>query len=72
MSRHTKLQSKFPILNFNYYYVTKADEVHSNVQSNVVRLEEEIKNKFSNSNFEFEFLTSRKLIDMARTTPASI
>lgn len=68
----TRLQSKFPTLNFNYYYATKGNEVHPNVESKVIRVEEEIKNKFSNSNFEFEFLTARKLIDMARTTPASI
>lgn len=66
-----KLQSKFPTVNFKYYYATKADEVHPNVEGKVVLIEEEIKRKFSNAQFKFEFLTARKLIDLARTTQSS-
>lgn len=66
-----QLQSKFPVLNFKYYYATKGDEVHPNVLGKVILIEEEIKNKFSNSNFKFEFLTARNLIDLARTTQSS-
>lgn len=66
-----KLQSKFPILRFNYFYGAKGDEVHPNVQAKVIIVEEEIKKKFSNSVFNFQFLTARELLNLARTTPAS-
>lgn len=66
-----KLQSKFPVLNFKYYYATKGDEVHPNVAGKVILIEEEIKKKFSNSQFKFDFLTARNLIDLARTTKSS-
>ncbi|MBN1064498.1 AIPR family protein [Clostridium botulinum] len=66
-----KLQSKFPVLNFKYYYATKGDEVHPNVAGKVILIEEEIKKKFSNSQFKFDFLTARNLIDLARTTQSS-
>lgn len=62
-----KLQSKFPILRFNYFYASKAEEVHPNVQAKVNLVEEEITKKFSNSIFSFEFLTARKLLNIART-----
>ncbi len=63
---YKKLVSKFPVLNFYYYYATKAEEVHPNVEGRVELLQQEVKIKFSDSNFKFEFLTARKLLELAR------
>ncbi len=65
------LASRFPYLRLYYYYVTKGDEVHPNVQRKVTRLEYTIKKHFSAAEFFFNFLGSRELLQLARRTPTT-
>lgn len=58
--------SKFPTIKFNYLYASKGIEVHENVRRKVNILQETIRNLFDNSEFYFEFLTSQKLLALAR------
>jgi len=60
------LASKFPILRFHFYYVTKGDEVHPNVKRKVSQLEETIKKHFDSAIINFEFITAKKLIELSR------
>lgn len=60
------LASKFPILKFHYFYVTKGVEVHPNVERKVQILVNSIKNHFDKAEVSFEFVTAKKLIDLTR------
>jgi len=58
--------SKFPVLHFYYIYSSKGTEVHENVKRKVSILRETINRLFDNSEFSFKFLTSQKLLELAR------
>jgi hypothetical protein len=60
------LASKFPILRFHFFYVTKGDEVHPNVERKVSRLKDTIKKHFDSAEINFEFITAKKLIELSR------
>lgn len=63
------LSTKFPELNVVYYYVTKGDHVHPNVERRVNSLRDAVIQIFSNSNVFFDFIDARKLLTIARQSP---
>jgi len=65
-NQYLHLASKFPILKFHYFYVTKGVEVHPNVERKVQILINSIKNHFDKAEVSFEFVTAKKLIDLTR------
>lgn len=66
LKQYLHLASKFPILNFHYYYASKWVEIHQNVERKTLELEATIKRQFDKANFSFEFLTASKLIELSR------
>ncbi|MFY0713356.1 AIPR family protein [Seonamhaeicola sp. NFXS20] len=64
--QYLHLASKFPILRFHYFYVTKGIEVHPNVERKVQILVNSIKSHFDKAEVNFEFVTAKKLIDLTR------
>jgi hypothetical protein len=60
------LVSKFPILRFHFYYVTKGDQIHPNVQRKVTQLEATIRRHFDKAEINFEFITAKRLIELSR------
>ena len=65
------LASKFPRLRINFYYATKGDQVHPNVERKVPRIEAIVKKHFSAAEFFFSFLGAHNLLDLARRTPTT-
>lgn len=65
-NQYLHLASKFPILRFHYFYVTKGVEVHPNVERKVQILVNSIKTHFDKAEVRFEFVTAKKLIDLTR------
>ena len=65
-NQYLHLASKFPILKFHYFYVSKGIEVHPNVERKVQILVNSIKNHFDKAEVNFEFITAKKLIDLTR------
>lgn len=65
-NQYLHLASRFPILKFHYFYVTKGVEVHPNVERKVQILVNSIKNHFDKAEVSFEFVTAKKLIDLTR------
>lgn len=63
------LASKFPKLSLLYYYATKGDQLHPNVERKGERLRDTVKHLFSSSEFSIEFLGARDLLDLARRSP---
>ncbi|MBI5844895.1 MAG: AIPR family protein [Deltaproteobacteria bacterium] len=68
---YQSLASKFPQLHMNYFYATKGDEVHPNVQRKITRLESTVKNHFSSAEFKFKFLNASELLQSAWRTPTT-
>lgn len=64
--QYLHLASKFPVLRFHYFYVTKGTEIHQNVERKVAILVNSIKNHFDKAEVNFEFVTAKKLIDLSR------
>ncbi len=64
--QYLHLASKFPILRFHYFYVTKGNEVHQNVTRKVEILVASIKNHFDKAEVNFEFVTAKRLIALSR------
>lgn len=64
--QYLHLASKFPNLNFHYFYATKGIEVHPNVERKVEVLVGTITNHFDNATVNFEFLTAHRLIELYR------
>ena len=60
------LVSKFPILKFHFFYVTKGDEAHPNVKRKISQLESTIKKHFDSAEINFEFITAKRLIELSR------
>jgi hypothetical protein len=65
------LASRFPRLRLAYYYSTKGDTVHPNVQRKVPKLEAVVKRHFSAAQFDFLFLGARELLELARRMPTT-
>ncbi len=65
-NQYLHLASKFPVLNFHYFYASKGVEIHPNVQRKVENLKEVINKHFDKAEVSFEFLTARKLIELSR------
>lgn len=64
--QYLHLASKFPMLRFHYFYVTKGSEVHPNVERKIQILVDSIKGHFDKAEVNFEFITAKKLIDLSR------
>ena len=68
---YSKLAGSFPNLDIKYYYASQGGEPHSNVKGKVKKLEDDIKNMFSSSNFSFEFIGAKELLAMTRNKPTT-
>jgi hypothetical protein len=64
-----KLASRLPRLSVSYYYVTKASEVHDNVERKVISLDNTLRGLFSELSFAFHFLKDKDLVSLARQKP---
>lgn len=64
--QYLHLASKFPLINFHYFYATKGTEVHDNVNRKVENLREVITKHFDKAKVNFEFLTAFRLIELSR------
>ena len=64
--QYLHLASKFPTLNFYYFYASKGVEIHPNVKRKVSNLREIICKHFDKANVNFDFLTANKLIELSR------
>ena len=64
--QYLHLASKFPILKFHYFYVTKGSEIHPNVDRKVDILKESITIHFDKAEVQFDFVTAKKLIELSR------
>lgn len=64
--QYLHLASKFPVLRFHYFYVTKGSEVHPNVERKIDILIKSINSHFDKAEVNFEFITAKKLIDFSR------
>lgn len=65
-NQYLHLTSKFPVLNFHYFYASKGNEVHQNVQRKVDHLIEIIQKHFDKATVNFRFLTAGDLIELSR------
>lgn len=57
--------AKIPSISFFYYYASKGSELHPNVERKVDSLESIVKRFFSSAQFQFEFITGKKLLECA-------
>jgi hypothetical protein len=57
--------AKVPTLTIKYYYATRGEEIHQNVERKVNSLKETIYRLFSTAKFSFEFITATKLFQLA-------
>lgn len=64
--QYLNLASKFPLLKFHYFYVTKGTEIHQNVERKVDNLKSVISQLFDRAEVNFEFITAQKLIELSR------
>jgi hypothetical protein len=64
-----KYVARMPELTISYYYATLGDEVHPNVQRQVIPLREMVSRLFGGSDFSFDFLGARGLLDLTRKKP---
>ncbi|AZJ34461.1 hypothetical protein D6T69_02520 [Tenacibaculum singaporense] len=64
--QYLHLASKFPVLRFHYFYITKGSEIHPNVERKVEILVNSIKTHFDKAEVLFDFVTAKKLIDLSR------
>jgi hypothetical protein len=65
------LVSKFPTLKIRYVYAAKSNEVHPNVERKVDSIKGVVGSHLSSAQFDFDFLTAKKLLDLARSQPTS-
>lgn len=63
------LAARFPKLRIAYYYATKGDQPHPNVERKVGKLRELVAQRFSASEFSFQFLGAKELLERARQAP---
>lgn len=63
------LAARFPKLTVSYYYATKGDEPHPNVQRKVSKLRDSVCQQFSAAEFAFHFLGAKHLLELARRAP---
>lgn len=62
--------SRFPELHVSYFYVTKGDKPHPNVDRKVEVLKSIVTKLFSTVHFSFDFLGARELLDRFQSRPA--
>lgn len=68
-SAYKKLAKTFPKLEAKYFYVTQGTEVHPNVEGKVLKLQESFTKMFGGSEFIFEFVGAKQLLEMTRKVP---
>lgn len=68
---YEKLAVTFPALSISYFYVTQGEEVHQNVEGKVDKLRELVQSMFSGSQFSFEFISAKKLLELTRDIPTT-
>lgn len=68
---YSKLAKTFPRLEIHYYYATRGDEVHPNVEGKVPKLHEDLGKMFGGAEFSFEFVGASKLLEMTRNVPST-
>lgn len=65
-NQYLHLASKFPVLRIHYFYVTKGNEIHPNVERKVQILKSSITAHFDKAEVNFDFITAKKLIHLSR------
>ena len=63
------LASRLPHLRLSYYYATRGEEVHPNVERKVERLQQKVRALFSDVEFSFEFIGAALLMTLLRRQP---
>ena len=63
------LASRLPRLKISFYYATRGEEVHPNVQRKTKRLEEKVRALFSDVEFSLEFIGAARLMTLLRRQP---
>ncbi|MGE4319470.1 MAG: AIPR family protein [Deferribacterales bacterium] len=62
--------AKQPELNVQYYYASKSDVIHPNVNRKTKNVEDSFKKYFKNGVFSFDFITAEHLLSMSRRKKA--
>jgi hypothetical protein len=70
-SIYTGLAKNFPKLTIKYYYATQGDEIHNNVKGKVEKLQESVNQMFNGSNFNFQFIGAKQLLEITRSVPST-
>lgn len=68
---YEKLAARFPSLTITYYYATKGDQPHPNVERKAEKIKQSIKELFSSAKCNFEFVGAGRLLELARRSPKS-
>ena len=69
---YINLLSKQPDLSIHYYYASKGDDVHPNVERKIITLETTVRKFFHAANFSFEFMKADKILTLSRSTKKQI
>lgn len=63
---YISLITKQPKLIINFYYASKGDDVHPNVERKVINLEETVTKYFNKAEVNFQFLSANALLELSR------
>lgn len=63
------LNTKIKTLKISYYYISLADNVHPNVESQVTQLKNTVSSFYSDAIFKFEFIGAKELLAFVRKQP---
>lgn len=64
---YINLITKQPKLNVKFFYATKGDEIHPNVERKVINLEETVTKYFNKADVDFQFLKAENLLELSRS-----
>jgi len=68
---YLSLTRKFPRFSIRYCYAALGTHIHPNVKRNVEPLKALVESQFSAVDFDFEFLTPNRLLELARMSPST-
>lgn len=68
---YKRLVTRFPKLTIKYYYASKGDRPHPNVERKANTLKERVNSLLSDASVEVEFLGAKNLLDLARKQASS-
>lgn len=68
---YERLAARFPNLTISYFYATKGDQPHQNVERKIENIKRIVKELFSSAKCNFTFVGASKLLELARLSPRS-